>query len=98
MNPTRAEKYYWNQLAELGCIACKTYDARYNNYVSIHHIDGRTKKRKDGISPHMKVLALCHHHHQGKEGIHFMSRRVWEAKYGLQEDLKVIADMLLEDI
>lgn len=99
INPTKAEKKYWDRLCDLGCIACRTYLGKRNDYVSIHHISGRTNKGKDGISPHMKVLPLCFEHHQGNpEGIHFMSRKVWEQKYGRQEDLKKLCDKLLEDI
>lgn len=93
MNPTKAEKKYWNKLCDLGCIACRTYLGKRNDYVSIHHINGRTKP-----NCHKDVLPLCFEHHQGREGIHFMSRKVWEQKYGKQEDLKKLCNKLLEDI
>ncbi len=90
MNPTKKEKKYWSDLSDLGCVVCRTYRGQINTYVSIHHIDGRTKK-----GCHMKVLPLCYQHHQGKEGIHFISRKVWEQKYGKQEDLKDYYDKIL---
>ena len=84
-NPTRAEKRHWSQLqAIVGCIACRI-DGITNNYVSIHHCDGRTK-----IGAHMKVLPLCGMHHQtgGQEApsIHPWKAR-FEEKYGTQEKL-----------
>ena len=64
-NPTRAEKYYWGRLvSEVGCVACRI-DGRINHYVSIHHVNGRTKP-----GAHMQVLPLCGAHHQtGGEGV-----------------------------
>ena len=32
-------------------------------------------------------IPLCHHHHQGGEGIHTLGTKIWEEKYGTQEDL-----------
>lgn len=84
MNPTRAEKLLWSQLVNLGCIACRL-DGRLNTFVSIHHIDGRTKP-----GSHSKVLPLCAEHHQtgGEDApaIHPWKRR-FEEKYGTQEHL-----------
>lgn len=85
MSPTKKEKLYWSQLSVVvGCIACRL-DGRANNYVAIHHVDGRTKP-----GCHMKVLPLCAQHHQtgGKEApsVHPWVRR-FEQKYGTQESL-----------
>jgi len=33
------------------------------------------------------ALPLCHTHHQGSEGIHHLGNKVWEEKYGSQEEL-----------
>ena len=83
-NPTKAEKAFWDKLASIGCIAC-LQDGIFNDYVSIHHIDGRTKP-----GCHMKVLALCGPHHQtGGESapaIHPYKAR-FEEKYGSQIEL-----------
>lgn len=85
MNPTKAEKTYWSKLSEIvGCCACRV-DGVLNHYVSIHHVDGRTKP-----GCHMNVLPLCSEHHQtgGKEA---PSIHPWKArfirKYGTQEEL-----------
>lgn len=92
MNPTRAERLYWSRLAEeVGCIACRI-DGRINNYVSIHHVNGRTK-----LGCHMQVLPLCGAHHQtGGEGvaIHHNKAR-FERNYGSQASLmEMCADIL----
>ena len=56
---TAKEKEYWDLLAtKIGCIACRL-DGRFNDYVSIHHIEGRTRP-----GCHMFVLPLCAEHHQ----------------------------------
>ena len=95
MNPTKAEKQYWDEVASLGCIACRI-DGYRNQLVSIHHCHGRTKK-----GAHMLVLPLCAGHHQNGTGndknmlaIHPFKRQ-FEAKYGSQEELmKKVNDLL----
>jgi hypothetical protein len=79
---TPEEKLLWNRMAsEIGCIACRI-DGIYNSYVSIHHIDGRTKP-----GCHLNVLPLCAAHHQD-DGSGVISVHPWkarfEAKYGVQ--------------
>jgi len=90
---TKAEKKWWGRVAELGCIACLK-DGIHNEYVSIHHTDGRTKP-----GAHMRVLALCGPHHQtGGESapaIHPYKAR-FEAKYGTQTELLSWTKELLE--
>lgn len=93
---TRAEKHLHDQLAALGCIACRI-DGVHNPHVSIHHIDGRTKP-----GAHLRVLPLCAGHHQDGTGapgliaVHPWKRR-FEAKYGsqlalLEDCLELLAD------
>lgn len=92
-----AEKEYWSQLAEVvGCIAC-LIDGHRNTYVSIHHIDGRTKE-----GCHRLVLPLCAPHHQqddtdpaGRLSVHGHKAR-FEARYGTQMELKARCDAMLE--
>jgi hypothetical protein len=45
-------------VAGLGCVACAK-DGIVNPWVSLHHIDGRTKP-----GAHLQVLPLCAPHHQ----------------------------------
>lgn len=77
----------WDQFAAYGCIAC-ALDGVRNGFVSIHHIDGRTKP-----GCHQLVLPLCAGHHQDGTGpdptmlaIHPWKAR-FEKKYGTQAEL-----------
>lgn len=72
--------------AVVGCAACRLH-GRFNDLVSVHHIDGRTKKLA-----HWLVLPLCAGHHQDGTGapgliaVHPWKPR-FEKKYGKQLDL-----------
>lgn len=81
---TKAERDHQNRVAALGCCACRK-DGIENPFVSIHHVNGRTKPRA-----HMQVLALCAAHHQtgGQEApsIHPWKTR-FEKRYGTQAEL-----------
>ena len=93
-NPTKFEYRYWDRLAEeVGCIICRNEYGIVNNHVSIHHIDGRTKK-----GAHMNVMPLCAMHHQtGGEGVAIHPfTEVWEMIYGSQDRLKRQCDKILE--
>lgn len=84
--PSKADRELWDNMASLGCIACRK-DGIFNSLVSIHHIDGRTKP-----GAHRKVLPLCAGHHQDGTGapgliaVHPWRAR-FEARYGRQLDL-----------
>lgn len=87
-NPSYVQKAYWNILANhVGCIACHIDTGSRNSHVSIHHVDGRTKR-----NAHWLVLPLCAGHHQDGTGqpgliaVHPWKRR-FEDRYGRQEDL-----------
>lgn len=90
---TNADRVLHFDLATyVGCIACSK-DGRFNDYVSIHHIDGRTKK-----GAHQNVLPLCAGHHQqgtGAPGLIAVHpyKAQFEEMYGKQEDL--LAECLL---
>lgn len=85
---TLAENALWDRMAtEIGCIAC-LLDGFRNTYVSIHHIDGRTKP-----GCHLLVLPLCAPHHQQDDSdmacriaVHPNKAR-FEARYGSQFEL-----------
>jgi len=85
--PTKAEKALWHDMAGIGCIAC-LLDGITNPFVSIHHIDGRTKP-----GAHKLVLPLCGPHHQQDDtdplrriAVHPNKAR-FEAKYGTQMEM-----------
>lgn len=95
---TPAEVELHDRLAALGCIACMK-DGRFNDYVSIHHVDGRTKP-----GCHLLVLPLCAPHHQRDDtdplrriAVHPWKAR-FEKRYGAQLDLVAECMKLLEEI
>ncbi|MFC3107372.1 Ref family recombination enhancement nuclease [Undibacterium arcticum] len=91
------EQMYWDRLAsEIGCVACRIAGRQTSNYVSIHHIDGRTKP-----GCHSLVLPLCAGCHQQGTGndktlvaIHPNKSR-FEKLYGSQLELKAKCDAIL---
>lgn len=85
--PTADEARFMDAMASLGCLACAK-DGITNPWVSLHHIDGRTKE-----GAHYKVLGLCAEHHQqddtdpmGRISVHG-SKKQFEARYGTQYEL-----------
>ena len=82
---TKVEKDYHDRIAGVGCIAC-LQDGIVNPWVSLHHIDGRTKP-----GAHLKVLPLCGPHHQqddrsGVVAVHPNKAR-FQQEYGSQYEL-----------
>lgn len=78
--PTKEEKHFWDLLARhVGCIACYL-DGYFNDYCSIHHIDGRTKP-----DAHKLVLPLCAGHHQKGTGSNPNMIAVHPDKFRFQE-------------
>jgi hypothetical protein len=85
--PTAEEQRFMDAIASLGCLACAK-DGITNPWISLHHIDGRTKP-----GAHMLVLPLCGPHHQqddtdplGRISVHGNKAR-FEARYGAQLEL-----------
>ena len=70
-----------NLIATFGCWACKI-DGIENDFISLHHVDGRTKP-----NAHSKVIPLCAEHHEywSKHGLHH-NKKQWEQKYGTQQN------------
>jgi len=87
--PSKAESDWHDLIAtNIGCQACHKETGTRNTYVSIHHIDGRTKP-----DAHWLVLAPCGGHHQKGYGadpkmpaIHG-SLREFERRYGTEMEL-----------
>lgn len=67
----------------VGCIACRKLGL-FNDYVSIHHIDGRTK-----AACHWRVLPLCGEHHQlGQHGpARHKNKAEFEGAFGAECEL-----------
>lgn len=85
--PTAAEKAHMALVGAMPCIACEK-EGYYNDYISLHHVYGRTK-----LGAHFDVLPLCSGHHQHDDtdllmriGIHPFKAR-FEARYGTSEQL-----------
>ncbi len=85
--PNSAERRHWEKVRSLGCKAkgCKAKNPE------IHH----TGTGKGGRKNHMKVIGLCHHHHRGEQGIHTLSRKVWEPIYGYEQEHLATVTLLL---
>lgn len=86
-SPSAAQKRFHDMLChQVGCIACRA-DGAINDFVSVHHIDGRTKP-----GAHWLVLPLCAGHHQENTGIPgLIAVHPWKTRfieqYGQQTDL-----------
>lgn len=96
--PNRAEKAWHDLLASnIGCPACFKETGSRNTYVSIHHMDGRTKP-----DAHWKVLPLCAGHHQNGYGpvpmpaVHGRLRE-FEQRYGTELDLLAESAQTLQE-
>ena len=76
--PTKAQRRRWDRVRGLGCVF---HSGACRGPVAIHHAGTGSGGRKD----HDKVIPLCWEHHQGKEGIHTLSRRIWAEKFGVTE-------------
>lgn len=81
---TQAEKAHHNRVASIGCIICGAP-------ACIHHVRGNAAPKD-----HMRVLPLCHHHHQGSEGFHHLGRSEWVSRYGYELDLLEILNERLK--
>ncbi|HEX8414221.1 MAG TPA: Ref family recombination enhancement nuclease [Sphingomicrobium sp.] len=85
--PTAAEQTFMDAIAGLGCIACSK-DGIANPWISLHHIDGRTKP-----GAHLMVLPLCAPHHQQDDtdpmqrpSVHGR-KATFTARYGTEREL-----------
>lgn len=85
--PTAEEQVFMNAIASLGCLACAK-DGITNPWISLHHIDGRTKP-----GAHKLVIGLCASHHQQDDSDPMRRLSVhghkaqFEARYGTQYEL-----------
>jgi hypothetical protein len=85
--PTADERRIMDKIAALGCIACR-HDGITNPWISLHHIDGRTKP-----GSHKEVLPLCGPHHQQDDtdplqrpSVHGR-KETFTARYGTEHEL-----------
>ncbi len=85
--PTIDQLIRWRLIRELGCIVPRCLNKR----PAIHHCGTGAGGRKD----HDKVIGLCYDHHQGRQGVHTMSRPLWVAEFGTEEELMRKTALLL---
>lgn len=81
------------RVAQLPCVARGCAQPGPSTF---HH----TGTYMGGGRNHMKGIPLCWPHHLGPEGIDGkrMGKRVWEAKYGTEEELLEITNTMLAGI
>lgn len=75
--PKLNDRSLWDEIRSLGCIICNTPNPH------LHHILTGAGGRKDDS----KVIPLCHFHHVGGQGIHFLGRKAWQLIYGTELEL-----------
>lgn len=94
-SPTAEEARFMDQVASLGCIACAK-DGIVNPWISLHHIDGRTKP-----GAHLLVLPLCAPHHQQDDADPLQRPSVhgrkatFTARYGTERELLVECQQMI---
>lgn len=81
-------------LVEIGCIVCLVHH-KAQTQPMLHHLTGIKYRATGKKANDEHTIGLCHPHHQGREGVHVMGMRPWEAKYGTQTELLEITNKLL---
>lgn len=76
---------YLERVRGLPCVVCRIMGTPQEGPTFAHHVESV----RDGLSDYATV-ALCHWHHQGAGGVHTLSRRVFQMRYGLS-DVDLIA-------
>jgi len=90
---TKEERKRRNRMAELGCALCRHLGLG-ETPASIHHRRTGTGLMRAGDD---QAMPLCHHHHQGKEGLHTLGRKAWEVHFGVTElELLAATNALLD--
>lgn len=80
------------RVRELGCVVCRNLGWGETPAAVHHALTGRGGRKDE-----TKLLPLCFTHHQGSMGIHTLSRRTWQERYGTETELlKQIAEELGE--
>ena len=88
--PNKKRKKEYEVAVEHGCILCKIlYGVKTE--CEIHHLTGAGLALRN----EEKFIPLCVHHHRGPQGIHHLGNRIWEEKYGNQQEM---LDMYLEEV
>ena len=82
----KAEKEHLARVASLGCIVCRNLGF-FETPATIHHI--RAGQGMGQRASHNEVIPLCPGHHQhGGHGVAIHAgQKIFEAKYGTEEQL-----------
>lgn len=78
--PNKATKKEYEKAIAFGCVVCKKYYG-LRTEPTIHHLTGAGMGLKS-----KEFIPLCHHHHQGSQGIH-TDPKLFEERFGTQEEL-----------
>ena len=82
-------KRYFDRVASIGCILCKSVLGIPDSPAEIHHIYD-TADRSDFLT-----IPLCYPHHRGAAGFHTLGERKFNAVYGTTET-KLLAATIAE--
>lgn len=78
-------KSHLERVRSVGCVVCRLMGTPQEGPTYAHHVESV----RDGLSDYATV-ALCHDHHQGGQGVHTLSRKVFAMRFGLS-DVDLIA-------
>lgn len=91
---TKEEKQYYDKVARLGCILCKTVYGIDGTPAELHHVRRFGAKREN--SP---VIPLCpYHHRHGNTSIHGLGVKAFEKYHNIscQELVDKVEELLNE--
>ena len=83
-----------DEVVQLGCVVCRNL-GYFDSPAEIHHLrEGTGMGRKDE-----RFIGFCPlHHRTGGRGVAFHAgRRIWESRYGTQEELYKQTEELLNE-
>lgn len=83
---------YLERVRSLPCVICRMQGVIQEGPTFAHHVESVRDDASD-----YATAALCHFHHQGGGGVHFLSRKVFAMRYGLSDvDLIALTVRLLD--
>ncbi|HET8686352.1 MAG TPA: hypothetical protein VFM18_06770 [Methanosarcina sp.] len=91
-------KARFDAITRMGCCVCREYHGVISPAV-VHHLTGLENGRAMGRkSPDENTIALCPTHHTDFLGIHYLGKREWERRFGLQSDYLLKTNQLLKEM
>lgn len=76
---------YLERVRGCRCVVCQIMNYPQEGPTYAHHVESV----RDGLSDYA-TAALCHFHHQGSQGVHTLSRKVFAMRFQLS-DVDLIA-------